>query len=205
MQWAIAATLVLFVALFRLWPLPADDAFDPVGRFNEEPVSASELIIAQLPASVQRVAPPVPRSEVPVPDEEVVDMEVDLELDFGGGGGDLERIALPGEGELFVEAPEYEPTVRRIVEPVTPTRAREDGVRMQIVVRLLVGGDGRVIEAEIQEMLRYNQQTGSFEPVTETGYGFRDITLRAARQWLFHPARHDGQQVRSYTTHRFTF
>ena len=205
MQWAIAVTLVLFIALFRFWPHPDNDVFDPEGRFNEEPLSADEFIIAQLPASVQRVAPPAPRSDVPVPDDEVVDMEVDLELDCGGGGGDLERIALPGEDEIFVETPEYEPTVRRIVEPVTPVSARQDGIRMQILVRFLVGGDGRVIEAEIEQMLRYNEQSDSFEPVSETGYGFREITLRAARQWLFHPARHDGQQVRSYTTHRFTY
>ena len=74
-----------------------------------------------------------------------------------------------------------------------------------MIVRYIVSQNGEVEEVFIEEMRLYNPETGEFESVSETQYGFREITLRAAEQWLFHPATYQGNRVRSVARHRFTY
>ena len=204
-QITVICCLLLFIVLFRFWPVgtEADRLLD--GRFDEDPVIMLDFIETRQQAAVERLAPLVPRPELIVPEEEVVDVEFDLEITGVDADVELGPIPMPeGPGEI-VENPDRPPNVRRIVEPVTPQQARRDGVRVEIVVRYVVSEQGEVEEAVIDEMRKYDRQTGRFEVVAEVGYGFREITLEAARQWLFHPAVHDGQPVRSTARHRFTF
>jgi hypothetical protein len=205
MQLALICCLLLFIALFRLWPAGGGTERLLDGRFDEESVIMPEFIETRQQASVERVAPLVPRPQIVVPEEEVVDVEFDLEITGVDAYSEFGPIPMPeGPGEI-VEQPDRPPNVRRIVEPVTPQQARRDGVRVEVVVRYVVSESGEVEEAEIDEMRLYNRQTGRFEVVSDAGYGFREITLEAARQWLFHPAEHQGRAVRSTARHRFTF
>ncbi len=204
-QMALVCSLLLFILLFRYWPVYIDQDDYLNQRFDEEEAIGPEFIVTSPEFSVERIAPPVPRPDITVPDEEVVDMEYDLDVgEMGEGEGLAPFGAEEGEPEI-VEQPDRRPSVRRIVEPVMPSQARRDGVRVEIVVLFVVSDEGEVIEASIDEMRMYNEQTGRFEVVSETGYGFREVTLRAASQWLFHAAEYDGDRVRARARHRFTF
>lgn len=205
MQIAVICCLILFILLFRFWP--ADMGEDGVfnGQFDEERVIMSEFIETRQISAVERIAPAVPRVEVVVLEDEVVDVEFDLEVHADSDDSGLAPFPVDtGPGEV-VESPDRPPNVRRIVEPVTPPQARRDGVRVEVIVHYIVSENGEVEEVTIVEMRKYNPDTGTFETVSETEYGFREITLRAAEQWLFHPAEHQGRPVRSTARHRFTF
>ncbi len=204
-QIAVICSLILFIMLFRYWPAGVGENSLLNGQFDEDRIIMPEFIETRQQAMVERIAPLVPRPDVIAPDDEVVDMEFDLEITGVDTDAELGPIPLPkGPGEI-VEHPDRPPNVRRIVEPVTPQQARRDGVRVEIVVHYVVSERGEVEEAVIDEMRRYNRQTGRFEVVADVGYGFREITLEAARQWLFHPAVYEGRPVRSTARHRFTF
>ncbi len=210
-QISVICSLIFFILLFRLWPLHPDETRQPDHHFSHEKTLTPDMIEAlQEVRVVDRSSPPVPRPGITAPSDEIVDMTYDLELE-----GTAPGIA-PGntfgpfpkneheEAEL-VEHPDQPPRVRHIVEPVMPSQARRDGLRVEIEVLYIVSEKGEVEEVTIEEMQIFNPETGSFETVDETGYGFREITLRAARQWLFHPAQYEGQPVRSKTRQRFTF
>lgn len=204
-QIAVICCLILFILLFRYWPVGDGENRLMIDSLNEDRILMPEFIETRQQPTVERVAPVVPRPEVTVPDEEIVDVEFDLELTVDDTGTDFGPIPLPeGPGEI-VEQPDRPPNVRRIVEPVTPEQARRDGVQVEVIVRYIVSENGEVEEAFIEEMRMYNRQTGRFETVTDTEYGFREITLRAAEQWLFHPAIYQDRPVRSTARHRFTF
>jgi periplasmic protein TonB len=76
---------------------------------------------------------------------------------------------------FFEEAPEL---VRR-VEPVYPPLAAQAGMSGRVSVRMLVGVDGHVKRAEIQDSSAL----------------FDDAALAAARQWVFTPAKSNGHPV----------
>ncbi len=197
--------MLLFILLFRFWPVTEDGKDDRIGTFSENRIYDRDLIIASRDVAVQRDSPPVPRPVETPPEDEVMDVEYDLDPEGWVADTDLGPIEEQEEDAEWVGQPDRPPRVRRIVEPVMPSEARSDGVRMEIVVKYIVSGDGEVEQVSIVEMRKFNPETGRFEPVEETGYGFREVTLRAARQWLFHPAEHQGRTVRSETRHRFTF
>lgn len=205
-QLAIICSLLLFILLFRFWPKSDNGEATLDDRFSEQQITGPELIMTSPEMTVERIAPPVPRPEVTVPDDEVVDMEYDLDLGDLSSDEMMGPIANGEESEPeVVEQPDRPPRVRRIVEPVMPSRARRDGVRAEIVVLFVVSSEGKVVETAIDEIRIFNEEKGVFETVSETDYGFREITLRAARQWLFHPAEQRGEQVRARTRHQFTF
>lgn len=204
-QIAVICSLVLFNLLFRYLPagIGEDRLLD--GQFDEDQIIMPEFIQTRQQAMVERIAPHLPRPVVEVPADEVVDMEFDLDIRGTANDPGFEPFPVDsGPGEI-VESPDRPPNVRRIVEPVTPPGARRDGVRVEVFVHYVVSETGEVEEATIEEMRLYNRDTGRFEIVSETGYGFREITLRAAEQWMFHPAMYQGRPVRSTARHRFTF
>ena len=204
-QIAVICSLILFILLFRYWPAHIGNEELLNDRYFEEKLQAQEFIITHLPASVERIAPLIPRPDVTIPPDEVVDVEFDLEISGLAGDSDFGPFPVESGQPELVEIPDHPPSVRRIVEPVTPVQARRDGVRVEIEVLYVVSEKGEVEEVSIEVMRIFNRATGRFETVSETGYGFREITLRAAEQWLFHPATYQGRPVRSISRHRFTF
>jgi len=204
-QIAVICTLVLFILLFRYWPVNIGGERLLDGLFDEDQIIMPEFIETRQEVMAERVAPLVPRPDIVVPEDEVVDMDFDLDIQTAENDTDFQPFPVEsGPGEI-VENPDRPPNVRRIVEPVTPPGARRDGVRVEVIVRYIVSQNGEVEEVFIEEMRLYNPETGEFESVSETQYGFREITLRAAEQWLFHPATYQGNRVRSVARHRFTY
>lgn len=72
-------------------------------------------------------------------------------------------------------------------KPVYPARARQYRKEATVIVKVLVGADGKVLDAQ---------------PVIEKAdpYGFYDSATDAARQAKFQPARSDGMPIRMWTT-----
>ncbi len=94
----------------------------------------------------------------------------------GGAGG--EGVAEPRPDEFtFVEVL---PRLVTKVIPVYPPLARDAGMEGAIKVRMLVGVDGRIRRAEIEE---------------KHASLFDEAALTAARQWIFTPATTDGHPV----------
>lgn len=207
MQVAVISAILLFILLFRFWPATSDPDRELTGDFSERELLDAEFIVTSQAVTVERSAPATPRVDETTPDEEIVDMEYDLELgDLTQNGGDPLSLFVDDRREPeVVENPDQPPRVRRIVEPVMPSQARQDGIRVEIEILFLVSAHGEVEEVSIAEIRMYNPASGRFEQVDATGYGFRDIVLRAARQWEFHPAEHEGETVRSRTHQQFRF
>lgn len=207
MQIALVCALLLLIALFRFWPFNPANHDRILAYFDEERIPELEWIRAASEVVVERAMPPVPRTESTLPRDEVVDMVYDLELDMDlfMDWAPLAEKKLEEEEAPFVANPQRGASVRRIVEPVMPADARRDGIRVRLLVQFLVDSEGRVEEVDVVRMEKYNIDNGRFEEVESTGYGFREVVLAAARQWLFHPARHEEANVRSAARHSFTF
>jgi protein TonB len=100
-------------------------------------------------------------------------------------------IGSPGQGPTGVAPPEEIPPptewiahdelpeVARKVLPVYPDAMRSAGMEGQVRVRIFVGTDGRVRRAEVEG-----------RPTV-----FDDAALTAVRQWVFTPAKSNGQPV----------
>lgn len=80
---------------------------------------------------------------------------------------------------------EVQPQIVERVEPRYPDLLRRAGVEGRVVVRVLVGTDGR---AERVEVLRSDHE------------GFDAATVEAVRRWRFAPAVQAGQPVRVWMT-----
>jgi periplasmic protein TonB len=81
----------------------------------------------------------------------------------------------PHEWVVHDELPEV---VRRVI-PVFPDAMRQAGMEGQVRVRIFVGTDGKVRRAEVEG-----------KPTV-----FDDAALNAVRQWVFTPAKSNGQPV----------
>jgi len=92
----------------------------------------------------------------------------------------------PAPGAQFVE--ELPDPVARVI-PIYPPIAREAGMEGKVVVRMLIGLDGRVKRAEIEK----------------SSAMFDDAALTAARQWVFSPAKTNGHAVKAWVWVPFDF
>ncbi|MCB9641434.1 MAG: energy transducer TonB [Myxococcales bacterium] len=72
-----------------------------------------------------------------------------------------------------------------------PARARARNVTGYVKLRLLIGADGSVLEADVVEA----QPTGVFE----------QAALQAVRQWRFSPAMYKGKAVKLRATQMIQF
>ena len=156
------------------------------------------------------IEPPPPIATVPIAQPSASKLEVGVPQPVEDTPQNLEKsLALPGEtlgpreiGESGVrEAPPLPPPTRvgpvndrgtpffvdeipapvREVKPEYPEIARQAGVEGLVIVDVLVGTNGRVVEAQIDpriNVLMLNQSA-----------------LEAARQWVFTPAIQKGQPV----------
>lgn len=192
--------------IFRFWP-----AFD----IEKEPPtfyeSNQEIYIEQSIATKQDVAPaspPKPQVPVPVPNDEVIEDEIEL-LDFE----DMLSFEELGEGEVGqtgdsnepVASPERNPTPLKITEPATPEAARKANVVAEVYVTFLVDEKGMVEELFISSIRKYAENKKDYEVVQDIGYGILGASLTAAKKWRFNPARDNGKPVKAYTTQVFSF
>lgn len=172
---ALFLAIVIHMMLFAFAP-PIE--FKPY-RDTEPPdppvVVDTELIddavarkeVAEEPADPKPPAPaPTPK---PRPD-------VDKDPPFREPDDDGHRVGIPRPRR----SPEYRPVPDRLPEPLDPPRAgyprlaREAGIEGVVVIKALVGADGRVKEVSVEK----SNVTRSME----------EAAMRAVRQCLFSPA-----------------
>ena len=160
----------------------------------------SDMRVLQPPPAVAPIAPAIPIAKppsvaipVPVPDavaprEETVASQSELSSILGEGSRSEARIpvaAPPIEGPINQEGEtpmvDELPVPVRAVEPPYPDLARQAHVEGLVVVNVLVGKDGRVMEAKLHPIVNIVL--------------LNDATLEAARKWVFTPAIDHGRPV----------
>ena len=103
---------------------------------------------------------------------------------------DLSSLGLPSPTD-FVSYEEAPAKISEIL-PVYPEIARRAGVEGSVWVRVLIGKDGRVLDAQI---LR-----GS-----DANAGFEEAALRAAKKTIWKPAISGGQPVAVWISYKVEF
>jgi len=204
---AVLAIQVIVLCLFKFWPAEVNQE-EP---YREELPQQEYLIDEIMVTKQQSSPPPPPKPQIPqpVPNDEIIEFEPDFELDletpdmpdleFGSG------TAMDGDEATIVSNPQIPPTVVRIVEASSPDDVPPElKGNIEMIVNFLVDKQGRVEEASIVEIRKYDED-GDYEVLEFIEYGLMDAVLRAALQWRFRPARQDGEPVRAYTRQRFNY
>src|SRR5690606_31118424 len=198
---SLAASLLVVLAAFRLWPLPDGPAaadFERVERPHEQ--VEIELIEPTVQRQAMPPGPPPPPQDVAlppveVPDERVVEDRV-VQLDVpvleptpnAPAAPPAPPTAPPGPAQAdvgpapLVERPSQSPVPVRFSEPAYPPEARREGIRARVRVRVLVDDRGRVEEARIVERVRLGRGDRE-EPVSDLPYGMDEAALDAARRY----------------------
>lgn len=161
-------------------------AFLTVKQFSIKPYlpkESKETILEQVPEEIIKVEEPPPPPKPILPVEVSVEEGEEEEIEIAPTTTFRETQELPILPEMRVyEQYEVEepPVLIKKVDPVYPEIARQLKIEGMVVVRMIVGPDGRVKHAEIlksaHEILN--------EPV-----------LEAVRQWIFKPGKQMGQPV----------
>ncbi|MEX1011154.1 MAG: hypothetical protein WDZ29_03760 [Balneolaceae bacterium] len=201
--------LVLFVSVLivRFWPVEEKSAPDmPSFNFTEQAL-IDDIHITRQESSP--APPPVPSHPQPVPVDEIIDAELEIDesvlnIDFPDLPDEL-GTALDGEEDVIVSDPQLPPTVTKIVEPHVPDLPAELRGRVEMFVNFLVDADGQVEEASITEIRVYEEDLRNYEVLPFIQYGLMSATLQSAMLWEFRPARDQGTGVRTYTVHRFNY
>ena len=110
----------------------------------------------------------------------------------GGHGAGHGRGIGDGAGPGIARNPKVPPRVAATAAPVYPQALRDAGIGGRVVVRGVIGTDGRVESAEV---------------VRSSGNSTLDNNaLSAFYKWRFSPAKNDaGQKVRCYFVQGFPF
>ncbi len=173
-------------------------------HFFEPPPSITELK-PHLPVPVIPTPPAGPAYPIPV-EEAMTSSPVPERFDAGapadvGAGAFVDPATIPtGPVAGFEEPPpdrgtwvytDEMPVAVKIVKPIYPDLARDLGIEGPVYVHLLVGKDGRVVRAEVDEQIEVPM--------------LNEAALTAARQWVFKPALANEHPVMVWVAERFTF
>lgn len=204
---ALAASLVLVLAAFALWPArqPA-----PAPTYTAAPQEHVPLELIAPTRQTPRAAPPPPPmlppvevpDDVPIPEEDLDFEELDTAVDpvaLEAPPGPEEADGPEDAGPVFVERADVRP---RMISPVLPDYPREAArrdIRARVRLRVLIDERGRVQETEIVERLLLDGRDRE-ERVAEIGYGVEQAVLEAVARSRFRPGRHGGQAVQTYMT-----
>lgn len=194
---------IIFLIFIHAWPDLDRPQRDFTYEFQEDVTFVENAIVTRQTSAPP--APPRPQIPVPVPNDEIIEEEIDFPefddlitpFDADGDEGFSEA---EGEGE-FVGSPERPPGLVRIVEPTIPEAAKRANVKAQIIVNFLVGADGSVLESYISEIRVYDGD--EYEVVNEIGYGLMEAVMEAAEKWRFSAARDQGRPVQTYVENSF--
>ncbi len=201
---------LIMVLLFRYWPVStAEHTF----HFTEEQYQPITMDMVISTHQDEGAPPAVPAIPVVVPNDQIIaDPLTHLQTDNllkgklpGPGTGGSGEGTGSGNGNGIVSNPDRQPAVVKIVEPAIPKEARKAGIKAEIWVDFLVGMTGIPEQVSIARIRIYNKDNKQWQDVSTVGYGLIDATLEAAAQWRFRPASKEGQKVRAYTRHIFTF
>ncbi|MEX0843792.1 MAG: energy transducer TonB [Balneolaceae bacterium] len=200
---SLICTELLILLLIKLWPtFPPEQKSFP-DNFTEDVVFIEKAIVTRQTSAP--AAPPKPRIPVPVPNDEIIEEEINFPdfddiVSIFDAEGDEGTSLVGGEGDL-VGSPEQPPGLIRIVEPTIPDAAKRANLKARIKVTFLVGTNGEVEDAYISEIRVYNGN--DYEIVKQIGYGLMEATLDAASKWKFRPARDQGVPVKTYVENSF--
>ncbi len=195
---------LLIIALLKLWPIPESPPKEYEDTFADEVIYVENSIITKQTSAP--AAPPRPQVPVPVPNDVVIEEEIDFP-DFDDllskyeADGEVGFSEAQGEGE-FVGSPEQPAGLIRIVEPTVPDAAQRANIKARVKVTFLVGTKGQVEDYYISEIRVYDGQ-GNYEIVNQIGYGIMEAVLLAAAKWRFTPAKDDGRPVKTYVENSF--
>jgi len=215
---AVILSLVIMILAFRLWP--ESTKIPPV--FD---VSALDRDIISIdPAAITKQASPPAAPPKPfVPIQTTLDPIIDLSdrLDLRTEPITTQPFELPGSGTTgqrsgagsgantaenrISQRPTRPPSVVRIVEPVISDEIKRANLRAELTVRMLVGLNGLVEEAEIVDIKVFDPRTKQLTSVADIGFGVREATLKAAMEWRFRPAEEDNVLVKAWSTHIFNY
>ncbi len=197
---------LLILSVFKFWPIKVSEP-KPVVWVDEEPTIFTEEMI-QTKQLTTPARPPRPQIPIPVPNEEVIDDEIEI-LDFDNllsleliEDGDVGQ---KGDSNEIVGSPQVKPRLLKVVEPSTPEEARKAGIRVEVYVTFLVDEKGLVEDIYVSQIREYESKGSNYKVTQSIGYGVMGAALEAAKQWQFKPAMNNGEAVRAYTTQVFSF
>ncbi|MDX1639688.1 MAG: hypothetical protein R3281_17125 [Balneolaceae bacterium] len=203
----IIASELMMLMLVVWWPVQQRERPPQEISYSE-----SEIAIEQIQITTQESSPPpppTPQVPVPVPDDQIIEEdpivleEIDL-LDLPNPM-EMEGTGVLGDADRVASSPHTPPSVVRIVEPTVPEAAKKADIKAEIWVSFLVDKEGRVEEASIAQIKVYDDKVKFSEIVDRINYGLPEATLEAALRWRFRPAQNNGEPVRAYTRHIFTY
>lgn len=203
----IVVVQLIVLGIINFWPAPEG----PEKTYQDIVFSDDEVLDEVVITKQQDTPPPPPKPQipVPVPNDKVIEEEI-IELDnisFSEYSDSLsvELMGSKGDSDQAMANPQTSPSVVRIVEPTVPEAAKEAKVKAEIWVNFLVNEKGLVEEANIAEIRLYDKETENYKVVNTINYGLTEATLKAALQWKFRPAKDNGQIVKAYIKHIFTY
>ncbi|MEM8487748.1 MAG: energy transducer TonB [Bacteroidota bacterium] len=202
-----AGAILLLILIFRFWPLPSDappEAF-PYHTGGQELISIEEV----QPTRQSQKPPPPPPPVIPfvVPDDIVLEQEVEFEEAFltleEYGEAESPDQPAPAGNAGASKAPDVAPRAIRLVEAEFPRAAMRKKIKAEVVVEVLVDKKGKVQDTRVVEQYLYGKSGKAL--VTDLGYGLEESARSAAARWMFRPARQNGYPVESYHTITFSF
>jgi periplasmic protein TonB len=194
---------VQLFAIMLVWYLPVNRIEDKPFVVNERQIDTVIELIEPTRHGRLVPAPPRPSALPPVPQDVILEDEIiTIATPERNEIGEPEAVSeIPG---IPVENPTNPATVVRIVEAITPDEIKRENIRLEVAVRFLVSSEGDVDEIDIVGVKKYRGTQNLYEEIGMDDYEIAGAIQRAAMQWRFRPARHDGMDVRSYSTHIFT-
>ena len=158
-----------------------------------EPAPPVDPLIRQQPRPAPR--PDAPIQRVPTPAAEGFQVVSDPlpftpPIDVAGTGTGTVAVDPPKPPPLLVQ-PGIDPRYAADFQPGYPSEERRAGREGRVVVRVLIGADGRVKQVE-----RINATSDAF---------YRATLDRALARWRFRPATRDGVAVEAWKTMSLSF
>lgn len=199
--YSIATIQILAILLFRY--LPVFDPLETQPVFSEQ-ISERDIELIEPTRQGRPIpAPPRPSALPPEPTDVILEEEI-IEIEEPRATGDDPGQSASGSPGTPVENPDQPPSVIRIVEAITPGEVRRDNIRLEVAVRFLITDEGIVDDITITRVRKQGKSAEGFTEIPLFEYDITDAIRRAAMQWRFRPARHEGMTVPAYSTHFFT-
>ncbi len=203
-MFGIVISTLFLLAIVKWWPVNVEYSV-PAEIFTSETEIFTETMIPTRQVT-QPARPPVPQMPMPVPNDEIIDEEIDipdigniLSLEPLGEG----LIGQHGNGDEIVGSPQRSPRVIKIVEPIMPDQARRQNIKAEVLITFLIDRNGKIEEYFVKEIRQYNGK--GYTVVNSIGYGIMEAAMEAAGQWIFKSAINDDKEVKAYTTQIFSF
>ena len=177
-------------------PLKSSPLGPPANQEEAEPKSEVTVVLSARPS---RISPPQPansaRAGAPAAATDNPALPSDTPVILGNvpASGSLSNLAnavsQPARPRVVTQSQLEPATVIKKVQPVYPPGAKQQGLRGSVVVLGTVDKNGRISELRML----------SGSPL------FRNAAFEAVRQWVFKPARLNGQAIEQSTTIRLDF